>query len=91
MMAGLPVAATQVGDLPYVIGSQAGRLAPAGNPQALAQAICALLADPALRLRLGAAAQAQARGEYSAEIWMDRLAALYASLTQPTQVQEGGR
>jgi glycosyltransferase involved in cell wall biosynthesis len=45
----------------------AGRLVPAGDPEALARAIRELLADPAERERLAAAARAAAAGPYSWE------------------------
>ena len=91
MMAGLPVVATRVGDLERVVGPEVGRLAPAGQPQALAEAMTTLLDDPAGRFRMGAAAQAQARREYSAEIWMGRLAALYVqAAARPIPVGQPG-
>lgn len=51
-----PVVATEVGDIPAVVrDGETGRLVPAGDPQALAQALIQLLRDAGLAQRLGAA------------------------------------
>lgn len=58
---GKPVVATEVGDLPDIVDDeQTGLLIPPRDERALAQAILRLLADPALRRRLGAGARAKA-------------------------------
>jgi len=54
MACGVPVVVTNGGALPEVVGD-AGVIVPKQNPQALAQAIGALLDDPARRAVLGAA------------------------------------
>jgi len=58
MACGLPVVSTTGGALPEVIGD-AGVLVPTGDAQALAQAIAALLDNPAERERLSIAARAR--------------------------------
>jgi glycosyltransferase involved in cell wall biosynthesis len=80
MIAGLPVVATAVGDVPQVIAPEAGRVVPPGRPEELAAAIGQLLADPPGLRAKGLAAQALARREHSTRIWMDRLCTLYESL-----------
>jgi glycosyltransferase involved in cell wall biosynthesis len=56
MAAGLPVVASDVGGVRELVADGAtGLLVPAGDPDALAAALQRLLADPALRRRLGAA------------------------------------
>jgi glycosyltransferase involved in cell wall biosynthesis len=55
----------------------AGRLVPAGDPGALADAISALLADPAERERLSERARAAAAGPYSWDTVAERTMALY--------------
>lgn len=59
MAAGLAVVATPVGAVPDIIADGAtGLLVPPGDAEALAAALRGLIADPALRQRLGAAAMA---------------------------------
>lgn len=56
MAAGLPVAATAVGGVSeQVVQDETGLLVPAGNTAALADALETMLADPALRRRMGTA------------------------------------
>lgn len=58
MAAGVPVVASAVGGIPELLGhGEAGVLVPAGDPRPLAEAISALLDDPVVRHRLGAAGQ----------------------------------
>ncbi len=80
MMAGLPVVATAVGDVPSVLMPEAGQLIPPQAPAALASALIALVEDPALRQRMGDAAREHARRVYGLEAWMRRLRALYTRL-----------
>jgi glycosyltransferase involved in cell wall biosynthesis len=80
MAAGLPIAATAVGDVTNVVDSGCGILVPPGRPEALARALSRLLGDPALRLALGEAARARARVDYGVEVWARRLLALYEGL-----------
>ncbi len=54
--AGLPIVAARVGGIPEIFGPRADELVPAGDPDALAAAIAALLADP---VRAQVAAQAR--------------------------------
>ncbi len=54
MLSRLPVVATAVGGVPEaVIDGETGLLVPAGDPAALAAALCRLRDDPLLRHRLG--------------------------------------
>lgn len=69
MAAGLPVVATTVGGLPMVITSgHEGVLVPPRDPRALADALCAVLADPERRRRMGAAAFERVRERYDLPI-----------------------
>ncbi|GAA2783953.1 glycosyltransferase family 4 protein [Crossiella cryophila] len=56
MACGTPLVTTTAGALPEVVGrdEQAGLLVPPADPDALAAALCRVLADPELRARLGA-------------------------------------
>ncbi|HZU62695.1 MAG TPA: glycosyltransferase [Novosphingobium sp.] len=65
MAAGLPVAATDVGDVAGMVAPENRPfVVPAGDEAALAAAFAALAGDAALRARLGAANRARARAEY---------------------------
>jgi len=77
MATGLPVAATDVGDIAQMVSAENRPfVTPAGDEAALAASIKTLAGDPALRARLGAANQAKARAEFAAE----RMVAAYAAL-----------
>jgi glycosyltransferase involved in cell wall biosynthesis len=71
MAAGLPVAASRVGALPELLEEQA--LAPAGDSEALAEAIARQLADPGA----GHRARERVRAMCAPEIIAGRLAAIY--------------
>lgn len=59
--AGVPVVTSAIGGGAEIVDSTCGRLAPAGDAEALAVALRELLADDGLRRRLGAAGPARAR------------------------------
>jgi phosphatidyl-myo-inositol alpha-mannosyltransferase len=61
MAAGLPVVASALPGYVDVLPPSCGRLVPPGDAAALADALAGLLADPALRARLGAAGLRAAR------------------------------
>ena len=78
--AGLPVVATGVGQVPEVLdGGRAGRLVPAGSPDALAAAVLALLADEALRRDLAGRLHARIQSTYSPEAALAQLDAIYCT------------
>jgi glycosyltransferase involved in cell wall biosynthesis len=80
MAAGRPVIATRVGGVPELItDGETGRLVPPADPAALAAAIASLLADEAERLRLGGAARARTRAEFSADTVRSAFEGLYRS------------
>jgi glycosyltransferase involved in cell wall biosynthesis len=65
MLAGLPVIASRVGQLPHSIREdETGALVPTGDPQALADALARLLADPGRLSTMGAAARAETIQHY---------------------------
>ena len=82
MSAGLATVATRVGDVPRVLDPTMGVLVPPHDPQALTRAISGLVADPARRERLGAAARAHVRADYSAVAWAERHLKLYAEVVR---------
>jgi glycosyltransferase involved in cell wall biosynthesis len=77
---GKPVVLTDIGGFPEVAATGAGRLVPAGDADALRDALQWLIDDPAARARLGEAAIAAARGPYSWESAARRTLELYRSL-----------
>ena len=77
MGGGLPCVATQVpGNVEIISHGQTGLLVEPGKPEELAEAIGRLLADPALRLRMGEAARQRVRDIYS----VDTMVAAYRRL-----------
>lgn len=74
---GLPVIATHVGGNPDLINDDCGVLVPARDPDAMAEAIGALLCSPDLRNRMGAAARLRVVGNHSLESMTGAYASLY--------------
>jgi glycosyltransferase involved in cell wall biosynthesis len=75
MMAGLPVVSTEVSGAREALDGGAGVVV-ARSEAALADALDALLADPAARARLGAAARARAEARFGVERFLDEWEAL---------------
>ena len=61
----LPVVATDVGGISFVVGKDEGLLVNAGNSEALSSAIFSLVNDPSLRVDLGKNARAKVIREFS--------------------------
>jgi glycosyltransferase involved in cell wall biosynthesis len=81
MAAGLPVVATGVeGTAELVMDGQTGVLVPIKSPQALAEAIGRLLADPVSSKALGAAGRERVTAQFSWAQMVARYEALYESL-----------
>lgn len=81
MAAARPVVATRVGGVPDAIhDGTTGLLVPAGDVDALAAALCAVIGAPERARTLGTAAQAHARAEYHEDRILERLSAWYESL-----------
>jgi glycosyltransferase involved in cell wall biosynthesis len=77
---GRPLVLSDVGAFPEIAERGAARLVPPGDPEALAEALRELLADPSGRERMAAAALAAAEGEYSWDEIGRRTLALYERL-----------
>jgi glycosyltransferase involved in cell wall biosynthesis len=75
-----PVVATAVGAVPEVVTPDVGILVPPRDPQALADAILALLDDPRRRQRLGANGRARMERHFSWQRCGERTAAVYADV-----------
>lgn len=82
MMAGLPIVATAVGDIPRVVTDATGIVVPPGQPEVLAEALGRLLNDAEARQSMGAAARRHALENFSADLWMDRLLVHYAEVSR---------
>jgi phosphatidyl-myo-inositol alpha-mannosyltransferase len=76
MAAGLAVVASDVAGYRAVLPAAAGRLVPPGDPAALAEALSELLADGALRARLGEAGR-RLSAEYAWPRIAERTLAVY--------------
>jgi glycosyltransferase involved in cell wall biosynthesis len=78
MAAERPVVASRVGGLPeVVVDGETGLLVAPGDPAPLADAIAALIADPALRRRLAEAGRARVLARYTAARMADGTLACY--------------
>jgi glycosyltransferase involved in cell wall biosynthesis len=80
MAAGLPIVASSVGGIRELLDhGQTGLLVPPDNSRALADALCQVMADPALAARLGASARARAETRYSFDRMVGAFEAVYLS------------
>lgn len=81
-MAGIPVAGFAVAGVPEVVlDDETGLLVPSGDINALVEAVRRLLADPALRLRLGSAARDRCSAGYTIDAVAQDYLAMYALVT----------
>jgi glycosyltransferase involved in cell wall biosynthesis len=80
MAAGLPVVASDVGDLGELVGDGVtGLLVPPGDASALAAALDRLAADPAERRRMGEAGRARVLAAHTWDHVVDRILAIAAA------------
>lgn len=77
LAAGTPVVASAVGGIAEIVVPEVGRLVPAGDPAALADAVRLLAADGAGRRDLAGAARERYEREFTAQGWAERLATVY--------------
>ena len=81
MAAGLPVVATDVGDVARAVADGVtGFVVPPQDPEKLADALQPLLTDPALRRRMGAAGRARVTEKFSVAVTAGQVSDLYAGL-----------
>ena len=81
MFAKLPVVATRVGGIPWVVDDgQSGMLVPPLDPPALASSIRALHDAPSLRASMSQKGYAKAHAEFGAERYVREVDALYTDL-----------
>ncbi|MGZ6827721.1 MAG: glycosyltransferase family 4 protein, partial [Mycobacteriales bacterium] len=83
MATGLPVVATAVGDVPRIVeDGVTGRVVPAQDPVALADALQDVLASPGRAARMGAAGRERAQQRYSATAMSDALSDVYDAVRE---------
>jgi glycosyltransferase involved in cell wall biosynthesis len=80
MASGLAVAATDVGDVATMLAAENRPFVVARNAAALAEAMAALLADPARQRAIGAANRARAERDYDQETMFQAYAALFGGV-----------
>jgi len=84
MLCERPVVATEVSSIPeIVLDRETGVLVPPDDPTALAEAVTALLDDPAQAAGLGEAGRTRARAEFSVARMAERTAAVYEEVLSP--------
>jgi glycosyltransferase involved in cell wall biosynthesis len=76
---GLPVVATEVGDVPQVVTAEMGMLTAVRQPEALASALTYLATHPGRRQSLGVSARRGAAAFADVAAWYCQLQALYRS------------
>jgi len=77
MAAGLPIVATNVGEVPYLLENQRGVLIPPRDVEAIAKGIIDLLNNPNEMRRMGAAAREYAENHLAPSVWLNQLMNIY--------------
>jgi glycosyltransferase involved in cell wall biosynthesis len=76
--AGLPVVASDIGGTADTIAlGETGALVPPGDVPALAAALERLIADPGMRMRMGAAARVRIERDFALPTMIERIASIY--------------
>jgi glycosyltransferase involved in cell wall biosynthesis len=78
MASGLPVVGTAAGGLAHVLPDDGGVKVPPGDAELLAEALAALLTDPARREAMGTANRRLVERDYAWDSVIDRLERIYA-------------
>jgi glycosyltransferase involved in cell wall biosynthesis len=82
MASGLPVVGTAVGGVPELVTDATGILVPAGNDEAVAEAVIGLLRDPARREAMGQAGRRRAVEHFNLETMIRKREALLLGLLE---------
>ena len=86
MSAGLPIISTKVGCIPETVRDGVeGFLIEPGDVEGLAERICALLSDDALRRRMGEASRERFLREFTFEKYAQRMRAVFAEVLEEGQ------
>jgi glycosyltransferase involved in cell wall biosynthesis len=78
--AGRPLIATNVGGIPEIFGPDADRLVPPGDPEALARALQAAIADPRSATAQARRLSARVRTLFSSEVMTDSVLSAYGKV-----------
>lgn len=82
MSAGLPIIATNVGDVPQVVGDESGILVDPKQPAALAKAITSFLNDPVACKEMGKSARDYVLRNHDVNQWLDLLLEIYRQVAR---------
>ena len=83
MAAGKPIVATNGGGVPEIVeDGSTGILVPMGDAQAMADAICKILADPARALEMGIRGRQRAENHFTVELTASKVEAVYRKVLQ---------
>jgi glycosyltransferase involved in cell wall biosynthesis len=86
MISRIPVVTTKVGGIPETVADgETGLVVPPANPEALAEALNSLLANPERAAKLSEAAYIRARDCYSPELYNSRVIAAFEDILQQKQ------
>jgi L-malate glycosyltransferase len=86
---GVPVLGYRVGGVPALVSDDVGRLVEPFDSAALAEASCALLADPQLRDAMGAAARARVLARYRTGPALERYESLFERVLAEPRGERG--
>ena len=81
MAAGVPIVATEVGGVPYVVSPSEAALVRAGHPGELAIEIRAVRRAPDIAQRRARAARARLERDFDVTTWLERYVAIYRSVS----------
>jgi glycosyltransferase involved in cell wall biosynthesis len=81
MAAGVPIVATEVGGVPYVVSPAEAALVAAGYPAGLATEIRAVHRAPEVAQRRACAARTRLERDFNVAAWLDRYVAIYLSVS----------
>lgn len=80
MMAGLPIIATDVGDIARIITPEIGIVVPPRQQNRIVEGLNRLTNDPISRCKMGRAAYKYAITNFAADKWMDRIVEVYTEV-----------